>query len=70
MCTIASRRPLRRTIADNIAYGMPTDVDGTSMDKIMEAAELANARDFIEEFPEGYSFNIYIIISYDPSPRH
>ena len=29
------------------------DTCGVSMDKIVEAAELANARDFIEEFPEG-----------------
>lgn len=39
-----------RTIAENIAYGRP---DAT-MDEIREAAEKANALEFIEKFPDGF----------------
>lgn len=39
-----------RTIAENIAYGRP---DAT-MEEIREAAEKANALEFIEKFPEGF----------------
>ena len=38
------------TIAENIAYGSPD----ASMAQIVEAAEAANAHDFISEFPQGY----------------
>jgi len=40
----------RATIWENIAYGKPT----ASPDEIRRAADLANAREFIEEMPEGY----------------
>jgi subfamily B ATP-binding cassette protein MsbA len=40
----------RATIWENIAYGKP----GASSKEIRRAAELANARQFIEEMPEGY----------------
>jgi ATP-binding cassette, subfamily B, bacterial len=40
----------RTTIWQNIAYGKPD----ASSKEIMRAAELANARDFIEEMPDGY----------------
>ncbi|CAN0058792.1 unnamed protein product, partial [Laminaria digitata] len=55
------------TIAQNIAYGAAAsgtrggeaeagaDVGGVSMDQIVEAAQLANAKEFIEEFPDGFS---------------
>ena len=39
-----------RTIAENIAYGRP---DAT-MEEIREAAEKANALEFIEKFPDGF----------------
>jgi ATP-binding cassette subfamily B (MDR/TAP) protein 1 len=39
------------TIANNIRYGRP---DAT-LDEIIEAAKLANAHDFIEQFPDGYN---------------
>lgn len=40
-----------RTVAENIAYGRP---DAT-MEEIREAARLANALEFIERLPEGFS---------------
>ncbi len=40
----------RGTVAENIAYGKP---DATR-DEIIRAAELANAREFIEQMPEGF----------------
>ena len=40
----------RGTVAENIAYGKP---DATR-DEIMHAAELANAREFIEQMPQGF----------------
>lgn len=40
----------RATIWENIAYGKPE----ASSKEIMRAAELANAREFIEEMPNGY----------------
>ena len=39
------------SISDNIAYGRP----GASAEEIAAAARQANAHDFIEKFPEGYS---------------
>ena len=51
-----------RTIAQNIAYGAAANgtrvgeaggVGGVAMEQIVEAAQLANAKEFIEEFPEG-----------------
>ncbi len=39
------------SIAENIAYGKP----GASMDEIVEAARKANALEFVERFPEGFS---------------
>jgi subfamily B ATP-binding cassette protein MsbA len=38
------------TIAENIAYGR----DGLTRDDIVAAARIANAHDFITEFPDGY----------------
>jgi subfamily B ATP-binding cassette protein MsbA len=40
----------RGTVADNIAYGKP---DATR-EEIVKAAELANAREFIEHMPQGF----------------
>jgi subfamily B ATP-binding cassette protein MsbA len=40
----------RGTVADNIAYGKP---DATR-EEILQAAELANAREFIEHMPQGF----------------
>ena len=40
----------RATIWENIAYGKP----GAAPKEIKRAAELANAREFIEEMPDGY----------------
>jgi subfamily B ATP-binding cassette protein MsbA len=40
----------RGTVAENIAYGRPT----ASAPEIAEAAELANAHEFIKQMPEGY----------------
>jgi ATP-binding cassette subfamily B protein len=39
-----------RTVAENIAYGRPD----ASMDEIREAAEKANALEFIERLPQGF----------------
>jgi ATP-binding cassette subfamily B protein len=39
------------SIADNIAYGKP----GASTEEIAQAAQQANAHEFIEAFPEGYA---------------
>ncbi len=38
------------TIRDNVAYGR----EGLSQDNIVRAARIANAHDFISEFPDGY----------------
>lgn len=50
---IVQQEPIlfHRTLADNIAYGRP----GASFDAIIEAARLANAHEFIERLPNGYS---------------
>lgn len=40
----------RGTIAENIAYGRP----GAGAREIVEAAELANAHEFIKQMPDGY----------------
>jgi ABC-type multidrug transport system fused ATPase/permease subunit len=40
----------RGTVRDNIAYGRPNATD----DEIVEAAQLANAHEFIEHMPYGY----------------
>jgi subfamily B ATP-binding cassette protein MsbA len=40
----------RGTVAENIAYGRPT----ASAREIAEAAQLANAHEFIQQMPEGY----------------
>lgn len=42
------------TIADNIKYGCP---DATP-EMVIEAAKMANAHDFISEFPNGYDTNV------------
>jgi len=39
-----------RTIAENIRYGKPT----ATMEEVIEAAKLANAHEFILDFPDGY----------------
>ncbi len=39
------------SVMENIRYGCPSASD----DDVMEAARLANAHNFIEQFPEGYS---------------
>lgn len=37
-----------------VGDGKTTDLGGgVTMDKVVEAAEFANARDFVEEFPDG-----------------
>jgi len=38
------------TIMDNIAYGRPW----ATKEEVIEAAQRANARDFIEKFPHGF----------------
>lgn len=50
---IVQQEPIlfHRTLADNIAYARP----GASMAEIARAAQLANAHDFIEALPKGYS---------------
>jgi subfamily B ATP-binding cassette protein MsbA len=40
----------RARVWENIAYGKP----GASRDEIIQAAQLANAHEFIEKLPEGY----------------
>src|SRR5690606_25864557 len=40
-----------RSLADNIAYGRP----GASQGQIEQAAELANAHEFIMRLPKGYA---------------
>jgi ATP-binding cassette subfamily B (MDR/TAP) protein 1 len=42
------------TIADNIAYGKP----GATREEIEEAAKMANAHNFIMEFPKGYETDV------------
>ena len=42
------------TIANNISFGM----ENSSAEKIMEAAKIANAHDFILQLPDGYETNI------------
>jgi ABC transporter fused permease/ATP-binding protein len=42
------------TIKENIMYGRP----GASMDEIIKAAEKANAREFIEAFPDKYNTKV------------
>ena len=41
----------RGTVGENIAYGRP----GATADEIIEAAQLANAHEFIERMPYGYA---------------
>ncbi len=43
-----------RTIAENIAYGLPDATD----DEITAAATLADAHSFIDEFPDGYATSV------------
>ncbi|KAL4166727.1 hypothetical protein KRP22_013980 [Phytophthora ramorum] len=43
------------TIADNIAYGL---ADQPSQQEIEEAAKMANAHDFITQFPDGYATQV------------
>ncbi|CAM9236459.1 unnamed protein product, partial [Choristocarpus tenellus] len=51
------------TIAQNIVYGVVNpdpdkadcELQGTTMEEVAHAAELANAKEFIEDFPEGYN---------------
>ena len=54
------------TIGDNIAYGLDPalvsskdpQVQQELREKIIAAAKLANAHDFISEFPEGYDTDV------------
>lgn len=39
------------SVMENIRYGCPSASD----EQVIDAARLANAHDFIEQFPEGYS---------------
>lgn len=39
-----------RSITDNISYGLPT----VPFEKVVEAAQKANAHDFIKELQDGY----------------
>lgn len=39
------------SIRDNISYGLP----GATQEQIEDAAKMANAHDFILDFPEGYN---------------
>ncbi|GMS99355.1 hypothetical protein PENTCL1PPCAC_21530, partial [Pristionchus entomophagus] len=41
----------RGTIAENVGLG----VDGVTEEQVRDACKQANAADFIEDFPEGYS---------------
>lgn len=42
------------TIFNNIAFG----VENATMEQVLEAAQIANAHEFIKEMPEGYQSNI------------
>ncbi len=42
------------SVFNNIAFGM----EGVSAEKVMDAARIANAHEFIEKMPEGYQTNI------------
>ena len=42
------------TVRENIVYGM-NDSDRTSDEKVYEAAQMANALDFILDLPDGFS---------------
>lgn len=44
------------TVAENIGYRDPTGT--VDMARIENAAKIANADDFIKDFPEGYETNI------------
>ncbi len=59
----------RATIWENIAYGKP----GASSREIRRAAELANAREFIEEMPDGYDTMVGergVVALGRPAPAH
>jgi subfamily B ATP-binding cassette protein MsbA len=43
------------SVYDNIAYG---ELQGTSLEKVKAAAEVANARGFIEEMPRGFDTEV------------
>jgi len=53
---VVSQEPILfdSTIEDNIRYGKP----GATIKEIMEAAESANAHDFIMSFPDGYQTQV------------
>jgi ATP-binding cassette subfamily B (MDR/TAP) protein 1 len=53
---LVSQEPVlfARSVGENIAYGSP----GASREQTEEAAKLANARDFITSFPDGYSTHV------------
>uniref|UniRef100_A0A914MQI0 ABC transporter domain-containing protein n=1 Tax=Meloidogyne incognita TaxID=6306 RepID=A0A914MQI0_MELIC len=44
------------TIRENIAFGLPDDEAG--LDRVQEAAKLANIHDFIESLPKGYETEV------------
>ncbi|KAL7079080.1 hypothetical protein ACQ4LE_001579 [Meloidogyne hapla] len=44
------------TIRENIAFGLPEDEAG--LDRVQEAAKLANIHDFIESLPKGYETEV------------
>jgi len=44
----------RRSVRDNILYGLEKDRDGVTDEDVIAAAKAANAHDFISAFPRGY----------------
>jgi ABC-type multidrug transport system fused ATPase/permease subunit len=52
-CSVVSQDPIlfRGTIFENIAHGLPN----ASLAQVMQAAEVANAQEFIYQMPQGYN---------------
>eukprot|EP00753_Platysulcus_tardus_P017724 PLAT6471.1.p1 GENE.PLAT6471.1~~PLAT6471.1.p1 ORF type:complete len:914 (-),score=481.74 PLAT6471.1:85-2826(-) len=53
---IVSQEPVlfSTSIRDNVCYGMQEEPDVVDLDRLEEAARMANALEFIEELPEGW----------------